>query len=354
MNGLRLFGLGSSVESKRFAQKVSQNLAHRLNKHVEKRFTDGETYIKSKDNVRNCDCYIITSLHTDEEESVDQKIIKLMWFIGSLVDATARSITIVTPYLAYQRQDRKTQSREGVVSKYLSIILASLTKESNFTTLRLMTMDVHNLSAFQNGFRVPIDNLEAKNPLVDYICGGSDRDGVPIEHHIPNPLCENPENIMIISPDNGGMGRAKRFRNSVEKRLGLQNQIGVAMIDKERISGDEVRGSQVVGDVEGKRVIMCDDMIAGGGTVVNTKNAVEAAGGELWGVCATHGVFVGNAAERLQEVPRVIVTDTIAQHKKDWNGSGKKMLYVVPTAQTFAQAIQVTHEGGSISEILEG
>lgn len=359
MNGLRLFGLGTSEESSQFAHKVANNLIHRLNAHTEKKFSDGETYIKSKENVRNCDCYIISSLYSDAEETVDQKIIKLMWFIGSLVDATAKSITIVSPYLAYQRQDRKTQSREGVVPKYLAAALSSFTKESNYTTLRLITMDVHNLSAFQNSFRIPTDNLEAKNLLVDYICGGKNRSGVPIENHVPNPLSENPENIVVVSPDNGGMGRARRFRNSIEKRLGLQNKIDVVMIDKERISGDEVRGSKVVGDVKGKKAIMIDDMIAGGGTVVNTKKAVESAGGEFWGVCATHGLFVGEASERLKDVPRVIIADTIAPTRamisvmtppcSEWQGR----LFVVPTAQMFAQAIQLTHEGGSISELLE-
>ncbi len=352
MNGLRIFGLGASTAANRFAKRVARHLGERTVKHHERTFTDGEIYIKSKENVRNCDCYIITSLYEDSIESVNHKIIKLLWFIGSLVDAKARSITVVAPYLAYQRQDRKTQSREGIVTKYLSTVFASLIQESK-TDLLLVTMDVHNLSAFQNSFRIPTDNLEAKNLLVDFICGGVDRDGMPIEQHIPNPLSENSDNIVVVSPDSGGMGRAKRFRNSIEKRLNLQNKIEVVYIDKERLSGEAVRGAKVVGDVSGKRAIIVDDMIASGNTIVNTKTAIENADGEIWAVCATHGLFVGDANEKLTGIERLVITDTIDPFRLD-SSKWKGKLFVVRTESMFARAIKLTHEGGSISELLDG
>jgi len=352
MNNLRVFGLGTSKESKQFAQQIAKFLGERLTRHNEGLFTDGEIFIKSKENVRNCDCFIVSSLYGDDDESVNEKIIKLMWFVGSLVDATANSITIIAPYLSYQRQDRKVKSREGVVTKYLAQTLSCLTKESNFTTLRQLTMDTHNLSALQNSNRIPTDNLEGKNLLVDFICGGTDRDGYEITDHIPDPLIENPNDLVIVSPDSGGMGRAKRFRNSIEKRLGMQNKIDTVSIDKERVSGDEVKGDKVAGDVEGKRAIIVDDMIASGGTIINTKKAIEKAGGEIWGVCATHGLFVGDANNKLNDIERLIITDTIApfrMNKDQWKGR----LFVVRTAPLFARAIKITHEGGSISELLE-
>jgi ribose-phosphate pyrophosphokinase len=219
-------------------------------------------------------------------------------------------------------------------------------------------MDVHNLSALQNAFRIPTDNLEAKNLMADFLCGvdaGDGEEGGPqeVDNHIPDPLIDEPNDLVVLAPDSGGMGRAKRFRNALEKRLQQSNQIGVVYLDKERVHGNEVRASEIVGNVKGKRVIILDDMISSGQTIRVCAQSVVDHGGELWGVCATHGLFVGDARENLKGLPRLVITDTIRPFRLDateWDNR----LFVIPTTMMFAQAIRRTHEeGGSISDLLK-
>lgn len=349
MNNFRLFGLEGS---RRYAHRVARYLDVPVARHVERYFQDRETYVRSDVNVRGSDVYVITSLFADDEQSVPEKLAKLLFFIGSLGDASAGRVTLVTPYLCYARQDRKTESRAPISIKYLAKCVEAVGAD------RVLTMDVHNLSAFQNAFRIPTDNLEAKNLLADYLCGvdaGRDTDGVPqsVETHLPEPLMHDAEQLVVLAPDSGGMGRAKRFRNALEQRLRLRNQIEVAYLDKERLNGNRVQGSKIVGDVEGKRVIILDDMISSGSTIKICIDAIEKAQGTVWGACATHGLFVGKANENLDGLPRLVVTDTIRPFRLDaerWRGR----LFVIPTAMMFAQAIRRTHEeGGSISDLLE-
>ncbi|QDT63993.1 ribose-phosphate diphosphokinase [Calycomorphotria hydatis] len=350
MNNFRLFGLDGS---KKFAQRVAKYLDVPVSRHFEEFFSDRETYARSEVNVRGCDVYVISSLFADKDQSVPEKLTKLLFFIGSLVDASARRITVVTPYLAFARQDRKTESRAPISIKYLAQCMEAV------GTNRVLTMDVHNLSAFQNAFRIPTDNLEAKNLLADYLCGvdsGRDGDGIPqpVDTHITDPLIKNPNDLVVLAPDSGGMGRAKRFRNALESRLQLHNKIDVAYLDKERMDGNSVKGSKVIGEIKGKRVIILDDMISSGGTVSICVDAVNKHKGEVWAVCATHGLFVGNGVEKnLEEVPRLVITDTIRPFRLK-SSKWEERLFVIPTSMMFAQAIRRTHEeGGSISDLLQ-
>ena len=348
LNSFRVFGLDGT---RHFAQRVARYLDEPLAKHVEYYFDDKEPYVRSDVNVRGCDVYVISSLYSDREQTVGEKFTKLLIFIGSLRDASARRITIVTPYLAYGRQDRKSESRAPISIKYAAQCIEAVGAD------RILTMDVHNLSAFQNAFRIPTDNLEAKNLIADFLCGVdtmSDMDGPPVmvDSHIPEPLVQNPTGLAVLAPDSGGMGRAKRFRNALERRLKITNQIDIVHLDKERVNGSQVRGSKIVGDVQGKRVIVLDDLISSGRTISICAKAVEKHGGEVWAVCASHGLFVGDADQHLANVKRLVVTDTILPFRLDhqkWEGR----LYVIPTAMMFAQAIRRTHEeGGSISDLL--
>ncbi len=349
MNNFRLFGLDGS---RNFARRVSRYLDVPVARHIESYFDDKEPYVRSEMNVRGSDVYIICSMYTDEDQSASEKFTKLLFFIGSLVDASARRITVVTPYLGFARQDRKTESRAPITIKYFAQCLEAVGAG------RILTMDVHNLSALQNAFRIPTDNLEAKNLMADFLCGvdmGDGIGGVPqeVETHIPDPLVGQPQDLVVLAPDSGGMGRAKRFRNALEKRLQLHNQIGVVYLDKERVNGNEVRGSEIVGNVKDKRVIILDDMISSGSTIKVSVQAVQEHGGAVWAVCATHGLFVGDAAQNLKDVPRLVITDTIRPFRLDnpnWDGR----LFVIPTTMMFAQAIRRTHEeGGSISDLLK-
>lgn len=324
-NNFRLFGLNAT---KAFAESVANNLDVSLSKHIEDYFADRECYLRSDVNVRDCDVYVIQSLYTDQKESVSDKLVKLLCFIGSLKDASARRITAVIPYLAFQRADRKVESREPITTKYIAQAFEAI------GTNRLLTMDVHNLSAFQNAFRIPADNLEAKNLIADYVA----------EKITPK------DNIVALSPDSGGMGRVKRFRKALSDRL--KTDVGLAYLDKTH-HGKLIQGHEIIGEVKGKTVVILDDMISSGATLVECSKAVEANGGILWAAGATHGLFVGKVNENLSSLDHVIITDTINPVGR-LNEQNMAKLHVISTARMFGQAIRRTHEeGGSISDLLK-
>lgn len=336
---LRVFGLGGSED---FAADVANKLDITLSPHVERRFDDGEIYVRSEENVRGCDVFVISSLYSDEKLSAGEKLTTLSFFIGSLTDASAGRVTVVSPYLAYARQDRKTESRAPITTKYVAKMLEAQ------GCSRLLTMDVHNLSSFQNAFRIPTDNLEAKLLFVDYLTG-IDKRGNAVAQRFPTAL-PKPEEIVVLSPDSGGMSRARKFREGLEKRLKATNKISLAYFDKERLTGSEVRGDKIVGDVKGKHVIVLDDMISSGSTIHIATDAVTAYGGKIHAVCASHGLFIGKANDYLSNLP-VLVTDTIRPFRSD---PTRMHLHQVSTTALFASAVRRTHEdGGSISQLLE-
>ncbi len=343
---IKLFGIAGAKE---FAKKVAYNLDVPLSNHVEKHFEDGELYVRSDENVRGCDVYVIASLYEDANFSVSEKLTSLLIFIGSLKDASAQRISVVVPYFAYARQDRKCESRAPITSKYIAQLIEAM------GTNRLLTMDVHNLSAFQNSFRIPTDNLEARNLLIDFLVG-IDRDGQKVEAVISEKL---PQDIVFLSPDSGGMSRTKWFARSLEKRIQTINPsqtVGLAYFDKERLSSTEVRGNEIIGNVKDKSVIIVDDLISSGRTIQLASQAVTKFGGNVWAACATHGLFTGDAANNLAEIKRIIVSDTIPPFRLANKGSNDRIgLNVISTTKLFASAIRRTHEdGGSISQLLQG
>ena len=358
MKNLRLFGMDGF---ERFAKQIAKCLGVRLTPRQEKLFCDGEPYVKSivgtEGNVRSKDCYIINSLYTDEDQSVNDKFIKMLYFAGSLKDAGAERITLIVPFLAYQRQDRKTESRAGIYTSYSAKLLETMCVD------RLITMDVHNLAATQSAMsmRVLFDNLESKKSLADFICGGYDRDGSPIEHKMPNYLYKDyvlekkHPDIVILSPDSGGVSRAKRFRNEIEQRLDLQNTIPVVHLDKERKTTGELDSTKgfINADIENKKIIIYDDIIASGGTIKLCQESVDKYGGEVLAVCASHGIFTEKSNYNLENIKKLVITDSIPPVKLD-NSKWRDRLFVCRTSPLFAEAIRRTHyEGGSISELLE-
>lgn len=336
---MKIFGLNGSHE---FAGRIANNLMLKLSTHIEEEFSDGEVYARSDENIRGDDVYVISSLYEDQQNSVGDKIVTLLHFISSLKDASAGHVTAVIPYLAYARQDRKTESRAPIGTKSTAKLIEAAGAD------RLMTMDIHNLAALQNAFRIPTDNLEAKNLFVDFLTNTSK--GYAKKSKVGFLDEELPENITILSPDSGGMGRCRRFRTSLERRLKRMNSIELAYLDKERLSGDEAQGDKIVGNVKNRDVIILDDMIASGKTIKISSEAVEKHGGRVFAVCATHGLFTGNAQDNLQNIRNLIITNTINPFRL----KSKDNLCMISTDRMFAEAIKRTSEGGSISELLEG
>lgn len=325
-NNLHLFALKSSET---FGKQVAEYLGTELTPHEERDFEDGEHKIRALESVRNGDVFVICSLYSDEQQSVNDKLVRLLFMLGSLRDAGARRLTAVVPYLCYARKDRKTKPRDPVSSRYLAQMFEAVGIDG------LVTMDVHNLAAFQNGFRCRTDHLEAQSLFAAYF---SDQ----LVH----------EEVVVASPDVGGIKRAESFRQVLEKRLA--KPVTSAFMEKRR-SGGAVSGSFLVGDVEGRTVVIVDDIIAGGTTVRRMTEACRARGARKVLAAASHGHFSQSAEAKLAgEGPdRIVITNSVHSWQRHSSLISDR-LTVVNAAPLFAEAIGRMHRGGSIVELLAG
>lgn len=329
----KIFGLNGSKD---YAIEVADHLGTSIADHEEKTFEDGEPFAKSNDNVRGHRVFVIQSLYGDPEETVCEKFVKLSIMCGSLKDASAHEVVVVIPHLAWARQDRKTESRSPITTKYIAKMLESCGID------RALFIDVHNLAAEQNAFTVPIDNLEAKNLFAAYCAKQLVDAGIK-------------KNIKVLTPDSGGLGRAGRFRlallNEINKLGASLDDIEVVIFDKVRVK-NQVVGGRIIGDVSDAQVIAYDDMISTAGTMKKACNAVLKEHGQIFGICATHGLFCGEANNSLNELDtRIIVTDTVEPWRL--NESNRKKVHMVKTSHLVADAIRRIHSGtGSLSELL--
>ena len=347
----KIFALNSS---KPYGERVAQNFGG-LTHHDEYDFPDGENFAKSgagsEGNVRGHNVFVIQSLYSDQRcengnilgESVSDKFVKLCWMIGALKDASAHEVTAIVPHLAWARQDRKTASREPITTKYVAMMLESIGCD------RALFIDVHNLSAEQNAFRVPIDNLESKNLHAEWIANDCD----------PN------EKIAIYSPDSGGLARCRRLRGAIvellkKRKKPPKHNIEIAVFDKtrkqKRDNGrSETEGGSIVGDVEGAQVYLLDDMISTAGTAVKASLAVPSHGGNLKAILATHGLFCGDANDKIDKLPpntRIVICDTVDPWRLSRENT--KKVEVISTCEMIASAIERIQYGtGSISELLD-
>ena len=325
--GFRLFALDGSRD---FGSKVAKALNMRLSPHVERFHPDRECYVRPRHNVRRSHVYVITSLYSDEHQSVNDKLMKLYTFIGAAVDASAAEVVAVIPYLGYARSDRKVQSREPVITKYIAEHLRSI------GCRRVLTIDVHNLGAFQNAHRHPClgDNLECRVEFAPYLAREELHD-------------TEPSDITVLSPDGGGMERSRHFRRSLEKQM--DQGIGLCFFDKQH-SGDKITGHQIVGDVRPVTIVL-DDMIASGRTTRLCIDAAHAAGSERIYVVATHGLFVGDVNKNLdsEHLTKLVISDTIEPFRL--SEAILEKTAIVSTTTTFAEAIRRTYTGESLSDL---
>ncbi|MGZ5628997.1 MAG: ribose-phosphate diphosphokinase [Methylobacter sp.] len=323
-NAIRLFALS---ESRTFGERIGTALGSPLSAHEERDFEDGEHKTRPLENVRGCEVFVIQSLYSEPGLSVNDKLCRLLFFIGALKDASARSVTAVLPYLGYSRKDRKTKARDPVITRYMAQLLEAVGAD------RVLTLDVHNLAAFQNAFRCPTDHLEAKNLFVEHFAARV-RD---LE-------------MVVVSPDVGGVKRAEQFREALSRRL--NRLAGSAFMDKQRSAGI-VSGEALVGDVQGKAAIIIDDMISTGGTISRTALACRRQGAQTVHAAATHGIFVGKADQVVADLAldSLVVTNTLPPFRLDPE-LVRKRLTVLDVAPLFADAIRRIHSGGSIVDLL--
>jgi ribose-phosphate pyrophosphokinase len=320
-----LFALG---DSRAIGEAVSAHLGVPLAPHEERDFEDGEHKARSLTNVRRGDVYVLANLAGDSRESANDRLCRLLFFIGALKDAGAARVTAVAPYLCYSRKDRQTKSRDPVTTRYVAQLFEAV------GTDHLITLEAHNLAAFQNAFRCDTDHLDAN---------------LLFAHHFAPLAGDAP--VAVASPDVGGVKRAEKFREQLEAMLG--RSVGKAFMDKHRSMG-KVTGDVFAGDVSGRMVIVLDDLISTGSTMARMAAACRERGATSVHIAATHGVFSAGASAIVDDanIANIVVTDSISPLRLDPARAGSRLV-VLSVAGLLAEAISRSHTGGSIVELLE-
>ena len=307
--GLKVFGGTGNPD---LARAIAEAAGVTMGRAKIDRFPDGETLIKLEDDVRGRDCFIVQSTCPP----VNENLMELLIFIDCLRRASARRITAVIPYFGYARQDRKDEGRVPITAK----LVANLIYEAG--AHRVLTMDLH-AEQIQGFFDLPVDHLTAMPVIAGHIEG------------------LNLNNCVVVSPDVGNVKQATAYA----VRLGME----LAVIDKRRLGGDSAVASRVIGDVEGKVVLLFDDMVTTGGTVSEAVRLLRKNGVDRFLLAATHGVFAGPAVERVRraDIDRVIVTNTIPLHAEAVKGLPQ--ITVLSVAPLLGEAIRRIHSNQSVS-----
>ncbi len=298
------------------AASIAKDLGLDLGDAVVKSFADGEIAVTVAESVRGCDVYIVQPTC----KPVNDNLMELLILTDAFRRASARRITAVVPYYGYARQERKSKSRDPISAKLVANLITAAGAR------RVLAMDLH-ANAIQGFFDIPVDHLTAEKTLANYF---KDRG-------------YNLENAVVVSPDLGGVTRAR----SIAQRIGL----ALAIIDKRRPSPNEAEIMNVLGDFKGKTCIMVDDMIDTAGTITLGAKALLDLGAKEVIACCTHPVFSGPAIERLKNsvLKEIIVTDTIPlspEQKID-------KITVVSIAHVFAKAIRCISADESVSSLFE-
>jgi len=323
---MKLFALDAS---RPFGEGIAAALELPLARHEERGFEDGEHKARPLEVVRGEDVYVVQSLHGDPAQSANDKLCRLLFFIGCLRDCAAARVTAVIPYLAYARKDRRTKPRDPITTRYLAQLFEAVGTEA------VVTLDVHNVAAFENAYRcrtVPLDSRRLFAPRLKELVRG--------------------EPVVVVSPDPGGVKRAQLFRESFERMLG--RPVGAAFLDKRR-SGGIVSGDLLVGDVGGAVAIVVDDLISTGGTMRRAAEACLAQGAARVVAVAAHGLFTGEAARTIAApaLARVLVSDTVPPFRLP-PSLLEERVEVISAVPLFAEAVRRLHGGGSITALLEG
>ena len=308
--------------------KIAHHLGISLAAHEERDFEDGEHKARPLQNVRGRSCFVLHSLHGDGSHSANDKLNRLLFFIATLKDASASRVSAVVPYLAYARKDRKTKPRDPVTMRYVAQLFEAMGTDA------LLALEVHNPAAFQNAFRCPNEQLDSAGLFA---------------HHIADKL--SPGEVAVVSPDAGGVKRAALFRERMSQALG--RPVSMGFVEKYRSEG-VLSGELLVGEVAGRQVLLFDDLISSGQTLVRAAIACRAHGAASVWAAAAHGLFNVDALQRLGAGPidRIFVSDSVNIMEVEGTPLEAK-LHAVSCAALFGEAIRRCHEGGSIVELMQ-
>ena len=310
MHSLALFAGNSNIE---LAQSICRHIGVKLGDARVKTFSDGEIRVEIKENVRGKDVFVLQSTCAP----VNDHLVELLLMIDAFKRSSAQRITAVVPYYGYARQDKKVVPRVPISARLVADLITAAGAN------RVITMDLH-AGQIQGFFNIPVDNLFAAPVLLAYIKESFKNDTV------------------IVSPDAGGVERARAFA----KRLDTQ----LAIIDKRRTAPNQAEAMNVVGDVEGKIAVILDDMVDTAGTLCQAAGALKDHGALEVHACCAHAILSGPAVERLgdSDIKTVVVTNTIPLSE---NAKGFEKIRVLSVSKLLAEAIHRCHTGSSVSSL---
>lgn len=307
----------SGNSNRTLALAIANHLDMPLTKAQVKRFADNEVFAMIEENVRGEDVFIIQPTSAPANDN----LMELLIMTDALVRASAKRITAVLPYFGYARQDRKTDGRTPISAKLVANLITRAGAD------RVLTMDLH-AGQIQGFFDIPTDNLVATPVLAQDI-----RENYP-----------RGDDLLIVSPDVGGVVRAR----SLAKRLDAD----LAIVDKRRPKAGESEVMNIIGDVEGRRCILFDDIVDSGGTLVNAAQALIDRGATEVSAYISHGVLSGPAVERVQNGPlkELVITDSIEQ---PLNVVGCSKIRTVSVAPLMGEAIRRIANEESVSKLFD-
>lgn len=313
--------------SRPLGESIANRIGRPLSRHEEREFGGGEHKARALEEVGGSDVYVIHSLHAGPGNSANDKLVRLLFFINALKDAGAERVTAVVPYLAYSRKDRRTKPRDPVSSRYVAALFEAM------GTDRILTLEVHNVSAFENAFRLcRPEHVPSAGLFADYLAAElGDTD------------------VAVVSPDTGGNKRAELLRNVLEQKL--NRPVGKAIMDKHRSMG-VVSGSLFAGDLSGKTAIIFDDLISSGTTIVRAAKACREVGAVRVIAAAAHGMFPNDSPLFGPDGPdRLLVTDSIPL-ATDLPANAKAMIAIISAADLLGDIISRIHRGEAVSELI--
>ena len=310
---MQLFALSASRE---LAARVAGKLGVELAALEEREFEDGEFKVRPLQSVRGGRVVVWQSLGGDADASAADKLCRLLFLAGAIKDAGAAALICVAPYLAFARKDRRTKPRDPVTTRYVAEMLEAVGCDT------IVTMDVHNVAAFENAFRRPTVHIEAAPALAAHFAAAA----------------RGAAKVVVLAPDAGGMKRARAFAKRLETDCG--RAVALAFSEKARSEG-QVSGSAFAGDVDGALVIVLDDLVSSGTTLARAANAALQGGAEAVHAAVTHGLFSGNAEEvlRASGLASIVVTDTVADGSRRCPALADRLV-VLDTADLFADALR--------------
>jgi len=293
------------------SRAIAESYGTDLGEVTIKSFSDGELYVKYEQSIRGEDIFVIQSTPPPGDN-----IIELLLLLDAAKRASVKRVTAVIPYFGYARQDRKDQPRVSIASKLMANILVEAGAD------RILTMDLH-ASQIQGFFDIPLDHLYASRVFID--------------HYKSNPI----ENLVVVAPDVGSIKMARSYSKRLEASL--------AFIDKRRPSQNVAEVMNIIGEVEGKNVLIVDDLIDTAGTLTNAAVALKDRGALSINACSTHPILSGPAYQRIEDSPidQMLVTDTVPLRKPSHK------IKVLSVAGIFAEAIQRIHTNDTISALFD-